>query len=396
MRRAVMAVMLSLYSSVALAQPPDSSGTGFFVNEEGWVATNAHVIESCTRLEVPGHGSVGAQHVDSINDLAVLQVQSKNAVAPIPFRSTRVRLGEDIASLGYPLSGILSSSVKITTGNVNSLVGLGDDTRRLQISTPIQPGNSGGPVVDRSGALVAVTVSQLGATFQQSTGIAAQNVNFAIRSELLASFLNARGIEFEQSTVSSEALSTADLADKITPAVVPIHCYGPQQDVLDESAAQTPVTPSASGLTYEYRQLDGYDVIGFDYETRQDVSYPQCMRACDDDRNCMAITYNEPARFCFLKNDAAVLIRNSNARAAYYADLDDEVFISNFTIRSDSDMRGGDYAHVRNSSFIGCFLQCTGDDRCRAFAFVQSNKSCWLKDRTSSRQRQTGVELGIK
>jgi serine protease Do len=395
MRRIAIVMTFSLCSGWAQAQTPDSSGTGFLVNEDGWLATNAHVVEGCDRLEVPGHGEVVTQHLDTTNDLAVLRIEIAQAVTPIVFRSTRVRLGEDIAAFGYPLSGLLSSSVKITTGNINSLVGLADDTRHLQISTPIQPGNSGGPVVDRTGTLVGVTVAQLGATFQQSTGIAAQNVNFAIRADLLANFLEARGIAFEESAEAGVDLNTADLAERISPAVVPIHCYGGPPPAAEAPPASTRAAPR-SGLNYEYKQLDGYDVVGFDYETKPSVTYQQCLRACDEDRGCMAITYNEPARFCFLKNDAKILIRNADARAAYYAGLDDDVFISNFTVRSNSDMRGGDYAHIRNSTFIGCFLDCGRDDRCRAFAFVRSNNSCWLKDRTGTARRQTGVELGVK
>lgn len=396
MRRFTLTIALLLCSGAASAQAVDSSGTGFFVNNSGWLATNAHVVEGCATLEVPGYGTVIDHHVDVTNDLAVLQVRPRAGAVPIVFRSTRVRLGEDIATFGYPLSGILSSSVKITTGNINSLVGLADDTRHLQISTPIQPGNSGGPVVDRSGALVGVTVAQLGARFQQSTGIVAQNVNFAIHADLLVTFLEARGIMFQESAEAGEALGTADLADKISPSVIAIHCHGGQPETAGEPAAPSSVAPSNSSLTYSYRQLDGYDVVGFDYDTRRDVSYQQCLRACDEDRGCMAITYNEPARYCFLKNNAAVLIRNSDARAAYYAGMDDDVFISNFTVRSNSDMRGGDYAQLRDSTFTGCFLECAKDDRCQAFAFVHSNRSCWLKDRTATLQRQPGVELGVK
>jgi serine protease Do len=380
----------------ALAMTPNSSGTGFFVNGEGWLATNAHVVKGCTRIEVPGYGQVTAQHQDPTNDLAALRVESRSSVTAIAFRSTRVRLGEDIAAFGYPLSGLLSSSVKITTGNINSLVGLADDTRHLQISTPIQPGNSGGPVVDRAGALVGVTVAQLGATFQQSTGIVAQNVNFAIRADLLATFLESRGISFEETIDASVDLATADIAEKLSPAVVPVHCFGAQPDVSVTPPAQMPAVPARRGLDHKYTQLEGYDVVGFDYGTRRSVTYQQCLNACDQDRRCMAVTYNKPARFCFLKDEAAILIRNDDARAAYYAGLGKDVLVSNFTVRSNSDMRGGDYAHLRNRTFIGCFLDCAKSDRCRAFAFVRANSSCWLKDRTGAPRRQAGVELGIK
>jgi hypothetical protein len=107
-----------LVTAAAMAQSHDSSGTGFVVNAEGWFATNAHVIEGCVRLEVPGQQSVITRHVDSTNDLAVPRVENAAAGRAITFRSNRVRLGEDIAAFGYPHSGLLSSSVKITSGNL--------------------------------------------------------------------------------------------------------------------------------------------------------------------------------------------------------------------------------------------------------------------------------------
>ncbi len=396
MRRLLVVLCFVAFASRAGAEQPDGSGTGFLINDQGWFATNAHVIEGCGRIEISGHGRVREQHVDRQNDLAIIRIDPAPTLRPVPIRASPPRLGEDIATLGYPLSGLLSSSVKITTGNVNSLVGVADDTRHLQISTPIQPGNSGGPVVDRSGSLVAVTVAQLGSTFSQTTGIIPQNVNFAIRGSLLSTFLQARGIAFVEAPVGTAgALSTADLADQVSPSVVPVLCF----DHADQRVvtARPPSAPAqAPVLSHRYRERDGYDVVGFDYSTLRDVSYQQCIRACDRENRCMAITYNEPARFCFLKDNAAVLIRNRDAKGAYFAALEDDVLITNFTVRSNRDSPGGDYRHIRNSSFVGCFVDCAIEGRCRAFAFVRANRSCWLKERVGRISNMSGVDLGVK
>jgi S1-C subfamily serine protease len=99
----------------------------------------------------------------------------------LPLRAS-ARLGEEIVVYGFPLAGLLASSGNVTTGNITALAGLGDDIRFLQISAPVQPGNSGGPVLDRNGNIVGIVVSKLDAI---KTAIATQdipqNVNFAIK-----------------------------------------------------------------------------------------------------------------------------------------------------------------------------------------------------------------------
>jgi S1-C subfamily serine protease len=115
----------------------EGSGTGFFINAEGYVLTNAHVVDECSRIELPGAAESSPVRViakDKTNDLALV----KTGVTPQKFALLRtgVRLGEQVAAFGYPLMGVLSSSGNFTLGNVTSLTGLRDDVRYLQISTP--------------------------------------------------------------------------------------------------------------------------------------------------------------------------------------------------------------------------------------------------------------------
>ena len=379
------ALLLSCLS-VVHAQDADSSGTGFFVNSQGWIATNAHVVDGCDRVEIGGHGDVINQHLDRQNDLAVLRVQTRGDVRALPLRQPGARLGEDIVAFGFPLSGFLSDAVKVTTGNVNALVGIENDTRHVQISAPLQPGNSGGPVVDRAGAVVGVAVGVLGSTFTGMTGIVPQNVNFAIRTSILSSFLETRGIDHEAVPMAEEFSSTADLAESVEAAVVQVLCHGGQSQPEPSAQQKQPpgrcsawwATPSRVHREERLRR----DRFRLCVRARRDLC--QCRRACEDDRRCQAITYNQPARYCFLKDNAAILIRNQNAQAAYSPDRADDILMSNFTVRSDHDMRGGDYRHIQESSFVGCFVACATEDACRAFAYVRANSSCWLKDRTTS------------
>jgi S1-C subfamily serine protease/Holliday junction resolvasome RuvABC ATP-dependent DNA helicase subunit len=187
------------------------SGTGFFVNADGYLVTNAHVVEGCEDPKVvcgmaePLDAQVLAR--DAANDLALLKVEAGSKhVANL---RTGVRIGEEIAAFGYPLLGTLATGGNFTVGNVSALAGFKNDSRHLQISAPIQPGNSGGPVIDQCGNVIGVVVSNLGA---HNRGVA-QNVNFAINTNVLTAFLNSHGVPY--STVASgHVLQTFELAER--------------------------------------------------------------------------------------------------------------------------------------------------------------------------------------
>lgn len=169
MRQTIKVVLLSLVigfsaASAAIAEDVISTGTAFVVTDDGWLLTNAHVVKRCSRIEVKGLGDSEPPKLDEINDLAALRVSPDKPMKAVEFRKNPVRLGEDIIALGYPLNGLLSESIKVTTGNVNALAGIANDTRYIQMSTPIQPGSSGGPVVDKEGLLLGITTATLART----------------------------------------------------------------------------------------------------------------------------------------------------------------------------------------------------------------------------------------
>jgi S1-C subfamily serine protease len=203
-----------------------SSGTGYFVTNSGHVVTNHHVVKGCSTIAVfsGDQPAVEGRLVgsDETNDLAVL----KTEVKPQKVASLRIgaRLGESVAVFGYPLSQVLASSGNFTLGNITALAGMRDDARHLQISAPVQAGNSGGPLVDANGNLVGTVISKLNAMkVVQATGDMPQNVNFAIKSSVVASFLESRGITYE-TTTSSNVLAPADLADHAKAMSVMILC----------------------------------------------------------------------------------------------------------------------------------------------------------------------------
>jgi S1-C subfamily serine protease len=136
-----------------------------------------------------------------------------------------VRVGQFVMVAGYPLRGLLSSGINATTGNVSALAGPGDDTRLLQITAPVQPGNSGGPVLDQSGNVIGVVVSQLDSLeIARATGGIPQNVNFAIKGTVVRTFLEAKGVEFTTSP-STTRLDPAAVAERAAKSTILVECW---------------------------------------------------------------------------------------------------------------------------------------------------------------------------
>ena len=161
---------------------------------------------------------------DDQNDLAVIEA-NEISLMPITFRDGKgIRPGDGIVALGYPYAGLLTSTSQTTTGTVTALAGIGDDSRYLQISAPIQPGNSGGPILDGSGHVVGTAVATLDAlSVAKATGSIPQNVNFAIKSSIVREFLDSKGIHYE-TAVSNNSLSAADVSEIGVKSLVRIEC----------------------------------------------------------------------------------------------------------------------------------------------------------------------------
>ena len=186
-----------------------STGSGFFVSSEGHVLTNAHVVRDCAAVHAPPGVAVRVVARDDASDLALLDGPPSGAVAP--FRAGRgIRPGDEVVVVGYPLRGMLASEANVTRGNVSALAGPGDDRRLFQMTAPVQPGSSGGPVLDLAGRVVGVTVARLDAlTVARATGAIPQNVNFAVGAGTARAFLDAEGVPYE--TAPSDASIGADL-----------------------------------------------------------------------------------------------------------------------------------------------------------------------------------------
>jgi len=201
------------------------NATGFFVTDTQ-VMTNDHVVSSCSSITVESadyHSSATVKSYDKQNDLALL-VTNKKAPAVAKFRSGRgIRTGSEIVTTGYPLGEVLGSGLKATTGNISSLSGVVGDITQMQITSPVQSGNSGGPVLDKSGNVVGVVRAKFGKRTEEMLDESLQNVNFAIKSTTAQAFLDANDIDYLTSR-SDKNLDTADIVDQAKKYTVQVQC----------------------------------------------------------------------------------------------------------------------------------------------------------------------------
>ncbi len=213
--------------SEATTKRSESTGSGFYINFEGHIITNSHVVNDCHQINTLQDGKKYNATVvinDSRNDLALLK--SGNQPKTIAnFRGGRgIRAGEDILAFGYPFQDVLSDELKGTKGMVNALSGLNNDSRIMQISAPVQPGNSGGPLLDQAGNVVGVVTAKMDAVkMAKYTGDIPQNVNFAIKASLVRDMLEVKDVDYDTAS-SNEELKTVDIFQKAKRFTVLIEC----------------------------------------------------------------------------------------------------------------------------------------------------------------------------
>ena len=197
-------------------------GTGFRISAAGHLMTNNHVVQGCGSVAILAKETrfplrmVGQ---DPVADLAVLQ--QPDLVTPfLSFRTLQspVRLAERAIAIGYPIPDRLGDRV-VTEGIVNALTGGQGDNTKYQLQTPIQPGNSGGPILDRSGLVIGVAVSGI----DSYGGRAIQNANFAVSPSVAAHFAESLGVQVRYEQNGAE-LSTADVMDRDGDRVLQLVC----------------------------------------------------------------------------------------------------------------------------------------------------------------------------
>ena len=205
---------------------PASSGSGFAVSLEGHVITNNHVINGCQKVKIHHQGqSIAATIItfDPQNDLALLKGKfSPSTVFSLSHRQPE--LAQDIYVAGYPFGRKISTSVKVTKGIISSLTGIGNNFANLQIDAALQPGNSGGPILDNRGNVVGVAVAKLDIKkVLKNFGVIPEDTNFGIKTSVVRSILESNNVSLP--SPHPRSISKSKLGKMISDGTYYISCW---------------------------------------------------------------------------------------------------------------------------------------------------------------------------
>jgi S1-C subfamily serine protease len=216
-----------------------SSGTGFAINGEGYIVSNNHVIDGCDYIGVKtkDNSLIEAQVLaaDTINDLALVKADfqpgryltiSKNPPAIL----------EDVYVAGYPFGNSISTSIKVTKGIVSSLVGVGDNFSNMQIDAALQPGNSGGPVINEYGHVIGVAVAKM--DYKNSIekfGAIPENINFSIKSSTLMNLIESEDVKISHAI--EKEISKKEIGKNLTESTFLLACVAMEKS-LDKVKSQ--------------------------------------------------------------------------------------------------------------------------------------------------------------
>jgi hypothetical protein len=203
-----------------------ASGSGFAVSSSGYVVTNHHVVDGCIEVKIQHEGTsipVTIVAYDPINDLALLKGDFIPAET-FPLSRRNPKLMQEIFVAGYPFGKSVSSSLKVTRGIVSSLTGIGNNVSHIQIDAALQPGNSGGPIFNDRGNVVAVAVSKLDLMEAlEGWGVVPENTNFGIKSSVVVNLLDSNNVRLKQP--NAESMSTDRLGEMISNSTFYLSCW---------------------------------------------------------------------------------------------------------------------------------------------------------------------------
>ncbi len=202
------------------------SGTGFAITSLGHLVTNAHVIDGARKITVSAQGGLIEARVvtvDQPNDLAILKMEGRTVPLKLGVDEV-VKLGDEISVGGFPNPEMQGTSLKLTRGVISGMLGLQDDVHHYQIDASIQPGNSGGPLLNSRSAVVGVVDSSIKIiAVAKATGSLPQNVNYAIKIEYLAPLI--RSVAGLSEQVARETYATGlSVAENLQHSTYLIKC----------------------------------------------------------------------------------------------------------------------------------------------------------------------------
>lgn len=271
------------------------SGTGFALNN-GYIATNYHVVENAKSIKVQGiKGNFNIEYnaivisTDKFNDLAIIKINDSrfNGFGAIPYRvnTSTSEVGEDVFVLGYPLTTTMGDEIKLTTGVISSKTGFQGDVSLYQISAPIQPGNSGGPLFDGNGNLIGIV---------NAKHRGAENVSYAIKASYLNNLVeSASSISLLPTNNSVSGMSLSNKVKSLKNFVFMITCSssstgGSSYSGNITSSSNTISYPSVRSSTTERARIKSV-TLGRDYTAVEIISNNQSGSSyyqwCNIDRN---------------------------------------------------------------------------------------------------------------
>ena len=198
----------------------EGTGTGFYVNSNTLV-TNQHVIDSCEYLTDAKDEILDVVTVDRLNDLAILR--TKNLISNYIYLGNDPDLGENVFVAGFPYN---FDTLNFTSGAISALVGPEKNITQFQLTAPIQPGNSGGPILDEWGSLVGVTFARIDDLYiLENSGTIPQNINYGIKLDVLRDILIENNITFNEGRKYWFKPSQEQVAQLAKESTILINCY---------------------------------------------------------------------------------------------------------------------------------------------------------------------------
>ena len=192
-----------------------SSGTGYAISSNGYIVTNYHVTNGASSIKVRGINENFSKAFNAVvviedkqNDLSIIKIEDSSftslGIIPSLVANYSMDVGSSIFVLGYPLRATMGDEVKLTNGIVSSKTGFQGDATSYQITAPVQPGNSGGPLFDAKGNIIGII---------KAKHLGAENVSYAIKSSYLLNLISA--MQEPPKLQTSNILSGKSLSEQV-------------------------------------------------------------------------------------------------------------------------------------------------------------------------------------
>lgn len=200
--------------------PVIGTGTGFYI-QKNILVTNNHVIDECNYITNKDGENLSLETTDLVNDIAVLT--GPNNLRNL-YLSSNPSLGQTIYAGGFPYNSFLNN-FNFTSGNVSSLFGPGSNVSEFQFTAPIQPGNSGGAILNEKGGVVGIAVSVASIKLMEDTKSIPQNINFGIKVEVLKDILTENKINYKKGNSFWFKSDQEDVAQLSKDSSIVINCH---------------------------------------------------------------------------------------------------------------------------------------------------------------------------